>query len=78
MRLQWPGTSELQKYEALVDTGAQCILIPLGHVRAEFVPVAGEIEGLQQLTLQEAEVSLTGKEWKKHPIVTGPECIECV
>ncbi|RMC16222.1 hypothetical protein DUI87_08437 [Hirundo rustica rustica] len=26
----------------------------------------------QELTLLEAEVSLTGKEWQKHPIVTGP------
>ncbi|GAB0209660.1 hypothetical protein GRJ2_003431700 [Grus japonensis] len=26
-----------------------------------------------QLTLLEAEVSLTGNEWEKHPIVTGPE-----
>ncbi|GAB0207640.1 hypothetical protein GRJ2_003229700 [Grus japonensis] len=29
--------------------------------------------GSQQLTLLEAEVSLTGNEWEKHPIVTGPE-----
>ncbi|GAB0192689.1 hypothetical protein GRJ2_001734200 [Grus japonensis] len=29
--------------------------------------------GSQQLTLLEAEVSLTGNEWQKHPIVTGPE-----
>ncbi|GAB0209058.1 hypothetical protein GRJ2_003371500 [Grus japonensis] len=27
----------------------------------------------QELTLLEAEVSLTGNEWQKHPIVTGPE-----
>ncbi|KAF4795637.1 hypothetical protein TURU_091436 [Turdus rufiventris] len=32
-----------------------------------------EIRGLQKLTLLEAKVSLTGKEWKKHPIVTSPE-----
>ncbi|GAB0206582.1 hypothetical protein GRJ2_003123800 [Grus japonensis] len=30
-------------------------------------------KGSQQLTLLEAEVSLTGNEWEKHPIVTGPE-----
>ncbi|GAB0207422.1 hypothetical protein GRJ2_003207800 [Grus japonensis] len=30
-------------------------------------------KGSQQLTLLEAEVSLTGNEWQKHPIVTGPE-----
>lgn len=29
--------------------------------------------GFQQLTVLEAEVSLTGKEWQKHPVVTGPE-----
>ncbi|KAK4821074.1 hypothetical protein QYF61_012416 [Mycteria americana] len=29
--------------------------------------------GSQQLTVLEAEVSLTGNEWQKHPIVTGPE-----
>jgi len=29
--------------------------------------------GSQELTVLEAEVSLTGKEWQKHPIVTGPE-----
>ncbi|GAB0204035.1 hypothetical protein GRJ2_002869100 [Grus japonensis] len=28
-----------------------------------------------QLTLLEAEVSLTGNEWQKHPIVTGPEAL---
>ncbi|KAK4819195.1 hypothetical protein QYF61_026811 [Mycteria americana] len=29
--------------------------------------------GSQQLTVLEAEVSLTGNEWQKHPIMTGPE-----
>ncbi|RMB96505.1 hypothetical protein DUI87_27038 [Hirundo rustica rustica] len=29
--------------------------------------------GSQDFTLVEADVSLTGKEWEKHPIVTGPE-----
>ncbi|GAB0209016.1 hypothetical protein GRJ2_003367300 [Grus japonensis] len=29
--------------------------------------------GSQQLTVLEAEVSLTGNEWEKHPTVTGPE-----
>ncbi|GAB0208885.1 hypothetical protein GRJ2_003354200 [Grus japonensis] len=29
--------------------------------------------GYPRLTLLEAEVSLTGNEWEKHPIVTGPE-----
>lgn len=29
--------------------------------------------GFQQVTVLEAEVSLTGKEWQNHPVVTGPE-----
>ncbi|KAK4806934.1 hypothetical protein QYF61_027301 [Mycteria americana] len=29
--------------------------------------------GSQELSVLEAEVSLTGNEWQKHPIVTGPE-----
>ncbi|OWK63911.1 Pro-Pol polyprotein [Lonchura striata] len=39
--IRWPGTSEPQKYDALVDTGAQCTLIPSGHVGAEPVSIAG-------------------------------------
>ncbi|RMC19551.1 hypothetical protein DUI87_03109 [Hirundo rustica rustica] len=71
--IRWPGTSEPQKYEALVDTGAQCTLIPLRHVGAESVSIAGVTGESQDLTLVEAEESLTGNEQKKHPIVTGPE-----
>jgi len=29
--------------------------------------------GSQQLTAWEAEATLTGKQWQKHPIVAGPE-----
>ncbi|TRZ04858.1 hypothetical protein HGM15179_002426 [Zosterops borbonicus] len=29
----------------------------------------------QELTLLKTEVSLTGREWQKHPIVTGPEAL---
>jgi len=29
--------------------------------------------GSQELSVLEAEVSLTGQEWQKHPVVTGPE-----
>ena len=29
--------------------------------------------GSQELTVFEAEVSLSGKEWEKHPIVSGPD-----
>ncbi|GAB0208777.1 hypothetical protein GRJ2_003343400 [Grus japonensis] len=35
--------------------------------------ISGVTGGSQQLTLLEAEVSLTGNDWEKHPIVTGPE-----
>ncbi|GAB0190167.1 hypothetical protein GRJ2_001482000 [Grus japonensis] len=37
------------------------------------ISISGVTGGSQQLTLLEAEVSLTGNEWQKHPIVTGPE-----
>lgn len=56
-----------------MDTGVQLTLKPLGYVGAEPVSIAGVTGGSQQLTLLGAEVSLTGKEWHKHPIVTGPE-----
>ncbi|RMB94879.1 hypothetical protein DUI87_28683 [Hirundo rustica rustica] len=69
--IRWPGTSEPQKYEALVDTGSQCTLIPSEYVGTEPISIAGVTGGSQELTLLEAEVSLTGKEWQKHPIVTG-------
>ncbi|RMC10938.1 hypothetical protein DUI87_12651 [Hirundo rustica rustica] len=71
--IRWPGTSEPQKYEALVDTGAQCTLLPSRHVGEESVSIAGVTGGSQEFTLVEADVSLTGNEWKRHPIVTGPE-----
>ncbi|RMB87999.1 hypothetical protein DUI87_35636 [Hirundo rustica rustica] len=69
--IRWPGTSEPQKYEALVDTGSQCTLIPSEYVGTEPVSIAGVTGGSQELTLLEAEVSLTRKEWQKHPILTG-------
>ncbi|RMB97076.1 hypothetical protein DUI87_26359 [Hirundo rustica rustica] len=33
--IRWPGTSDPQKYTALVDTGAQCTLIPSSYVGTE-------------------------------------------
>ena len=39
----------------------------------EPICIAGVTGGSQQLTVLEAEVSLTGNEWQKHPVVTGPE-----
>ena len=73
MWIRWPGTSEPQEYKALVDTGAQCILMPSGYQGTELICISGVTGGSQQLTVLEAEVSLTGKEWQKHPIVTGLE-----
>ncbi|KAK4825458.1 LOW QUALITY PROTEIN: hypothetical protein QYF61_027613 [Mycteria americana] len=43
------------------------------HTGAEPICISGETGGSQQLTVLEAEVSRTGNEWQKHPIVTGPE-----
>ncbi|GAB0208188.1 hypothetical protein GRJ2_003284500 [Grus japonensis] len=66
-------TSDPQEYKALVDTGAQCTLMPSSYEGAEPICIFGVTGGSQQLTVLEAEVSLTGNEWEKHPIVTGPE-----
>ncbi|TRZ08572.1 hypothetical protein HGM15179_018542 [Zosterops borbonicus] len=46
-----------------------------GYVGAEPVSIDGVTGGLQQLTLLESKVSLTGKEWQKHPNVTTPEAL---
>ncbi|GAB0208366.1 hypothetical protein GRJ2_003302300 [Grus japonensis] len=47
--------------------------MPERHEEAEPICISGVTGGSQQLTVLEAEVSLTGNEWQKHPIVTGPE-----
>ncbi|KAK4807223.1 LOW QUALITY PROTEIN: hypothetical protein QYF61_024343 [Mycteria americana] len=69
--IRWPGTSGPQEYKALVDTSAQCTLMPSSYIGAEPICISGG--GSQQLTVLEAEVSLSGNEWQKHPILTGPE-----
>uniref|UniRef100_A0A8U7MAH9 Uncharacterized protein n=1 Tax=Corvus moneduloides TaxID=1196302 RepID=A0A8U7MAH9_CORMO len=66
--VRWPGTSDPQRYTALVDTGAQCTLMPSRYVGAEPISISGVTGGSQQLTVLEAEVSLTGNEWQKHSI----------
>ena len=71
--IRWPGTSDPQGYKALVDTGAHCTLMPSSYIGAEPICISGVTGGSQQLTVLEAEVSLTWNEWQKHPIVTGPE-----
>ncbi|PKU36695.1 hypothetical protein llap_13006 [Limosa lapponica baueri] len=71
--IRWPGTLEPQKYRALVDTGAQCTLLPSNHKGTESVTIFGVTDGSQELTVLEAEVSLHRNKWEKHPIVTGPD-----
>ncbi|PKU38391.1 hypothetical protein llap_11304 [Limosa lapponica baueri] len=71
--VRWPDTSEPQKYRALVDTGAQCTLMPSNHRGEESVTIAGVTGGSQELSVLEAKVSLTGNKWEKFPIVTGPD-----
>ena len=73
MWIQWPGTSDPQQYKALVDTGAQCTIMPSNFIGAEPICISGVTGGSQQLTVLEAEVSLSGKEWEKHPVVTGSD-----
>lgn len=63
-------TQNPQEYKALVDTDAQCMLMPPGCVGSETVSISDVTGGSQELRLLEAEVSLTGKDWQKHPIVT--------
>ncbi|KAK4806835.1 hypothetical protein QYF61_005631 [Mycteria americana] len=46
--------------------------MPSSYTGAESICISGVTGGYKQLTV-EAEVSLTGNEWQKHPIVTGPE-----
>ncbi|KAK4819790.1 hypothetical protein QYF61_011390, partial [Mycteria americana] len=47
--------------------------MPSSYIGAEPIRISGVTGGSQQLTVVKAEVSLTGNEWQKHPIVTGPE-----
>jgi len=65
--------SDPQEYKALVHTGAQCTLMPSEFKGSESICISGVTGGSQELSVLGAEVSLTGQEWQKHPIVTGPE-----
>ncbi|GAB0209453.1 hypothetical protein GRJ2_003411000 [Grus japonensis] len=47
--------------------------MPSSYGRVEPIAISGVTGGSQQLSLLEAEVSLTGNDWEKLPIVTGPE-----
>lgn len=71
-KFRLPAMALSSKLEDWLDTGAQCTLIPSRHGdRIRFYCWRGR--GSQDLTLVEAEMNLTGKEWKKHPVVTSPE-----
>ncbi|GAB0209207.1 hypothetical protein GRJ2_003386400 [Grus japonensis] len=47
--------------------------MPSSYEGVEPISISGVTGGSQQLTLLEAEVSLTGNEWQKHPTMSGPE-----
>ena len=70
--IRWPGTSESQKYKVLVDTGARCTLMPLSQLGTKSIYIHGVTGVSQELTVLEAEISLPGKNWQKHPVLTGP------
>ncbi|KAK4816511.1 hypothetical protein QYF61_017611 [Mycteria americana] len=71
--IRWPGTSDPQEYKALGDTGAQRTLMPSSYNGAKPICISGVTGESQQKTILGTEVSLTGDEWQKHPIVIGPE-----
>lgn len=52
-----------------MDTGAQCTIIPSNYKGTQSINIVGVTGGSQELTVVEAEMSLTGKNWQKHPIV---------
>jgi len=49
--------------------------MPSDYKRSEPIGISGVTGGSQQLTVLEAEVSLTGNEWQKHHGVTGPKSL---
>jgi len=59
MWIQWPGTSDPQEYKALVDTNAQRTLMSSSYEGAEPICISGVTGVSQQLTVLEAEMSLT-------------------
>ena len=56
-----------------MDTGARCTLMPLSQLGTKSIYIHGVTGGSQELTVLKAEISLIGKDWPKHPTVTGPE-----
>lgn len=55
-----------------MDGSAQFTLMPSSYKGVEPICISG-VTGSQVLTALEAEISLTGNEWQKHPIVSVPE-----
>jgi len=47
--------------------------MPSDFKGSESICILGLTGGSQELSVLEAEVSLTGQEWQKHPFVSGPE-----
>ncbi|RMC22006.1 hypothetical protein DUI87_02877 [Hirundo rustica rustica] len=66
-----PGSFMILDCLSAPISDVSCTLIPSEYVGTEPISITGVTGGSQELTLLEAEVSLTGKEWQKHPIVTG-------
>ncbi|RMC21845.1 hypothetical protein DUI87_02716 [Hirundo rustica rustica] len=64
--------TRLQKLEDRIDENHKKLR---EEIREDLLQISAvQIRGgYQDFTLVEADVSLTGKEWEKHPIVTGPE-----
>ncbi|KAK4825915.1 hypothetical protein QYF61_003410 [Mycteria americana] len=54
-------------------TEALCTLISPGYLEEESIWISRMTGESQQLAMLEAEVSLTGNKWQKHPVVTGLE-----
>jgi len=52
---------------------AKCTLMPSSYKGEESIFISGVAGGSLQLTVLEAEVTLTRNEWQKHHFVTGPD-----
>ena len=47
------------------------LLTPLSHKGTAVIYISGVTGGSQELTVLEAKISLTGRDWQKHSIETG-------
>ncbi|KAF4794069.1 hypothetical protein TURU_105321 [Turdus rufiventris] len=65
--------NKLRNFESMINGPMQAhVSAVVKELKEEFKEKMREIRE-EELSLLEAEVSLTGKGWQKHPIVTGPE-----